>query len=136
MDDPQDVEELDKQIEQMQEKADQLIDECHFHSSAQLSAETARLARSNGRLLPYIYGRFHQMWKAQYLLDFATEKECAIELIEVVEDEDRARAIQPDFSVPHFEQTQHWMTACLYENLADSTGMSNGYNSDLSLIHI
>ena len=130
MDDPQDVEELDKQLEQMQEKADQLIDECHFHSSAQLSAETARLARSNGRLLPYIYGRFHQMWKAQYLLDFATEKECAIELIAVVEDEDRARAIQPDFSVPHFEQTQHWMTACLYENLADSTGMSNGYNSD------
>lgn len=130
MDESQDVEELDKQLEQMLEKADQLIDECHFRSSAQLSAETARLARSNGRLLPYIYGRFHQMWKAQYLLDFATEKECAIELIAVVEDEDRARAIQPDFSVPHFEQAQHWMTACLYENLADSTGMANGYNSD------
>ena len=129
MDEPNDPNDLDTQFEQMREKANDLMTRCHFRSAARLNAETARLARSSGQAMHYLYSRFHQMDQSQNILDFATMKECAVELIAVVEDEDRARAIQPDLPQGYYEYTQQWMTACLYENLAEATGMTDGYNS-------
>ncbi|MCA9083387.1 MAG: tetratricopeptide repeat protein [Planctomycetaceae bacterium] len=116
-------------FEAMREKADELMRRCHFDSAARLSGETARLAKSSGEAMHYIHARFHEMDQSQYNLDLATMKESAIELIAVIEDEDRARSIQPDLPQDYYEYTQQWMTACLYENLAEATGMMEGYNS-------
>src|SRR5262249_55584599 len=56
-------------------------------------------------------------------------RENAVELIALLEDEERARLIQADLPQAAYEAEQAWMTACAYENLAEATGMLEGYNS-------
>ena len=121
---------IDEQLQQMRESAAALLNRCYFKSALQRNAETARFAKGNQRLIVYIYSRFHQMDQAQYVLDPKQMRECAIELIPLLEDEERARAFQSDFDDAYYEGTKQWMTACLYENLAEATGHTDGYNSD------
>ncbi|MEZ6124866.1 MAG: hypothetical protein R3C49_17095 [Planctomycetaceae bacterium] len=120
---------LEHQLQQMREKAGDLMTECRFQSCRRMYAEVARLAKGGQQAMHYIYARFHEMVQSHSVLDFARLKECAVELIAVIEDEDRARAIQADLPQAYYEYTQQWMTACLYENLADGTGMTDGFNS-------
>lgn len=121
---------IDEQLEAMRSSAGDFLTRCCFRSALQRNVETARLAKGHQRLLPFIYSRFHQMDQAQYILDPKQMRECAIELIPLLEDEERARSFQSDFEEGYYEGARSWMTACLYENLAESTGLTDGYNSD------
>ena len=70
------------------------------------------------------------MDQAQYLLDFETMRERAIELIALLESEEQSRKIQPDVPLPVFEHLVYTMSACAYENLAEATGQLDGYNCE------
>src|SRR5262249_36306241 len=57
-------------------------------------------------------------------------RDYAGELTPLLKDEERARLLQPDFPAAAYEAEAAWMTACAYENLAEATGMLEGYNSE------
>lgn len=120
---------IDAELDAMRESAAELLRSCHFRSAMDRNAQTARLAKSHQKLIPFLYARFHQMDQAQYVLEPAQMRDCAIELIPLLEDEERARAFQADFDASYYEGTRDWMTACLYENLAEATGLIGGFNS-------
>ncbi len=120
---------VDRQLVQLQEQAGELIPKCLFATSSQLYGELRRRARMEQRAYPYVIGTFFQMDQAQYLLDFQTMRERAIELIALLEDEERVRQIQADFPVQQYEHLVFSMSSCAYENLAEATGQLEGYNS-------
>lgn len=121
---------IDQQLERLQEQAGELIKPCRFASSSQLYGELRRRAKAEQRAYPYVMGTFFQMDQAQYLLDFQKMRERAVELIALLEDEERLRQIQADFPVEHYEHLVYSMSACAYENLAEATGQLEGYNSE------
>lgn len=121
---------IDQELEAIREKAGELIEPCLYKSSFTLYGELRRRSRSESRLEPYIWGTFFQMDQAQYLLDFETMRERAVELIAILENEEQARKIQPDLQEEVYESIVGWMSSCAYENLAEATGQIQGYNSD------
>jgi tetratricopeptide (TPR) repeat protein len=121
---------IDEQLEKIQDSAGELIEPCHYKSSFGRYGELRRLARSEKRLVAYLNGVFFQMDQSQYLLDFQTMKERAIELVSLLESEERSRQLQADFEPHAYEYLVQSMSSCAYENLAEATGQSDGYNSD------
>ncbi|MBM82092.1 MAG: hypothetical protein CMJ78_16095 [Planctomycetaceae bacterium] len=124
------MDEIEQQLEEIGDRANDLMNQGHFRTAARLNGERARTAKQNNKLMQYIYGTFFRMDQAQNVLDFDVQRDCAIELVAVLEDEDQARAIQADFLQPEYEHTRFWMTACVYENLAEAIGQLDGYNSE------
>ena len=123
-------EEVIDQLEEMREAAGALIAPCKYKSSFELYGDLRARAKREQHLYFYALGTFYQMDQAQYLLDFQTMRERAIELISLLESEEQSRRIQPDVPLPIFEHLVHSMSACAYENLAEATGQLEGYNSE------
>lgn len=122
--------EIDQQLQDLQRRAGDLIPECKFASSSKLYGELRRRGRSEHRAHSYVWGTFFQMDQAQYLLDFQTMRERAIELIALLEDEEKLRQIQADFPREQYDYLVYSMSSCAYENLAEATGQLEGYNSE------
>ncbi|MBL8810632.1 MAG: hypothetical protein JNM43_10685 [Planctomycetaceae bacterium] len=122
--------EIDQQLQDLQRRAGDLIPECKFASSSKLYGELRRRGRSEHRAHSYVWGTFFQMDQAQYLLDFQTMRERAIELIALLEDEEKLRQIQADFPREQYDFLVYTMSSCAYENLAEATGQLEGYNSE------
>jgi tetratricopeptide (TPR) repeat protein len=120
---------LDERIDALHEKAGEHLEACLFRAAYRVYGELKRIGKAEQRVIPYLNAVFHQMDLAQSLLEPRVTRENAIELIALLEDEERARLLQPDFPVPEYEAEATWMTACAYENLAEATGMLEGYNS-------
>jgi tetratricopeptide (TPR) repeat protein len=129
MSDP-DPHDLDERIEALQAQAGEHLHASLFRSAYRLYSELKRVGKSEQRVIPYLNAVFHQMDLAQSLLDPRVTRENAIELIALLENEERARLLQPDFPAAAYEAEAAWMTACAYENLAEATGMLEGYNSE------
>ncbi len=121
---------IDERIEQLHDQAGNHLEACLFRAAYRVYGELKRIAKSEQRVVTYINSVFHQMDLAQSLLDPRTTRDNAIALIPLLEDEERARQFQPDFPAPQYEHQCAWMTACVYENLAEATGMLEGYNSE------
>ena len=121
---------IDQQLESLQDQAGELIKPCKFASSSRLYGELRRKAKAEQRAYHYVMGTFFQMDQAQYLLDFQRMRERAVELIALLEDEERIRQIQADFPIEHYENLVYSMSSCAYENLAEATGQLEGYNSE------
>lgn len=122
--------EIDQQLRDLQEQAGELIPKCRFASSSRLYGELRRRGRVEHRAHAYVMGTFFQMDQAQYLLDFQTMRERAVELIALLEDEEQLRQIQSDFPRDQYEFLVYSMSSCAYENLAEATGQLEGYNSE------
>ena len=122
--------EIEQQLRDLQEQAGELIPLCRFASSSRLYGELRRRGRIEHRAQAYVMGTFFQMDQAQYLFDFQTMRERAIELIALLEDEEQIRQIQPDFPRDQYEYLVYSMSSCAYENLAEATGQLEGYNSE------
>lgn len=125
-----DESETDQQLRDLQEKAGDLIPLCRFASSSRLYGELRRRGRVEHRAHAYVMGTFFQMDQAQYLLDFQTMRERAVELIALLENEEQIRQIQSDFPREQYEYLVYSMSSCAYENLAEATGQLEGYNSE------
>ncbi len=121
---------IDQQLRELQEQAGELIPQCRFASSSRMYGELRRRGRVEHRAQAYVMGTFFQMDQAQYLLDFQTMRERAVELIALLEDEEQLRQIQSDFPREEYEYLVYSMSSCAYENLAEATGQLEGYNSE------
>jgi tetratricopeptide (TPR) repeat protein len=129
MSDPE-HDDLDQRLEALQERAGEHLQASLFRSAYRLYGELKRIGKSEQRVIPYLNAVFHQMDLAQSLLQPRVTRDNAVELIALLEDEERARLLQPDFPAAAYEAEAAWMTACAYENLAEATGMLEGYNSE------
>lgn len=125
-----DESQIDQQLQDLQERAGELIPKCQFSSSSRLYGELRRRGRVEHRAQAYVLGTFFQMDQSQYLFEFQTMRERAIELIAMLENEEKVRQIQSDFSREQFDYLVYSMSSCAYENLAEATGQLEGYNSD------
>jgi tetratricopeptide (TPR) repeat protein len=128
MSDPE-HDDLDERIDALHEQAGEHLEACRFRSAYRVYGELKRLGKAEQRVVPYLNAVFHQMDLAQSLLEPRVTRDSAVELIALLEDEERARLLQPDFPAAQYEAEVAWMTACAYENLAEATGMLDGYNS-------
>ncbi|MFN9721546.1 MAG: tetratricopeptide repeat protein [Planctomycetota bacterium] len=122
--------EISQQLRELQDRAGELISQCRFAGSSRLYGELRRRGRAEHRAEAYLIGTFFQMDQAQYLLDFQTMRERAVELIAMLENEEQVRQIQPDLPKEQYEFFVYSMTSCAYENLAEATGQLDGYNSE------
>lgn len=130
MSDQNDESQIDEQLEKLSNEAGNLIDQAKYRSSFRLFGELRQRAKRERRLYHYVLGTFHQMDQAQYLYEFQTMRERAVELIALLESEEQCRKIQPDMPLPLFEGLAYQFSSCAYENLAEATGQMEGYNSE------
>ncbi len=130
MSDEHDLDEIDRALAKIHEEAGALISSCTYQTSFNKYGELRDRAKRGGRVIEYVDGTFFQMDQAQYLLDFSTMRERAIELISLLGDFEQLLKIQPDISPDYFDYAVWQMRPCGYENLAAATGMTEGYNSD------
>jgi hypothetical protein len=130
MSDQNDDSQIDDQLEKLSDEAGTLIEQAKYRSSFRLFGELRQRAKRERRLYHYVLGTFHQMDQAQYLFEFQTMRERAIELIALLESEEQCRKIQPDMPLQLFEGLAYQFSSCAYENLAEATGQMEGYNSE------
>ncbi|MEN9553972.1 MAG: hypothetical protein RLZZ232_258 [Planctomycetota bacterium] len=121
---------IDRELTALRERARALISTCDFAGSFQLHGELRRRGRLEQRAEAYVLGTFFQMDEAQYLLDFQLMRERAIELIALLENEEKVRQIQADLPREQYDYLVYSMSSCAYENLAEATGLLEGYNSE------
>ena len=124
-----DIEDLDERLLALESTASDLGQRCHDRSSRRLAWETRRLAKAEQRVIPYLNSTFRGMVHALDMLEPELTREAAVELIALLESPDQARLIQPDLPEAEYDYTVGWMSACAYDNLAQSTAHLQGYNS-------
>ncbi len=122
--------EIEQQLEKLAADAGELIEPALYRTSFKLYGELRQKAKRERKLLHYVLGTFHQMDQAQYLFEFETMRERAVELIALLESEEQCRKIQPDMPISLFESLVYQFSSCAYENLAEATGQMEGYNSE------
>jgi tetratricopeptide (TPR) repeat protein len=123
-------EDTDAKLEELAAQVTDLGERCHYRTMLRVANEARRLARVERQLMPYMTASFHVMNDSRNVLHPTAGREMAIELITLLESEDRARQFQPNLPEEEYERTKWWLTACAYDNLAVNTAESNGYNSD------
>ena len=121
---------IDDRLEELSAQIRELGERGHYRTMMRIAHEARRLARVEQRLMPYLTASFHVMNDSRHLLQPGVGREVAIELITLLESEDRARQFQPSLPEEDYDRTRSWLTACAYDNLAVHTAASNGYNSD------
>jgi hypothetical protein len=126
----QEPENLDERLDGLFERMGEFLEKAMSRSANRVVAEVKRLAKSEQRLLPYMRATFHLMDLARDLLEPEVCRSEAVALIALLESEDHARLIQADFPQHEYDSTVGWMTTCAYDNLAEATGMAQGYNSE------
>lgn len=98
-------------------------------SAAETARRLVRLAREEGRIQPLLTGLFWLVNKTQDTFQSELGVESSIELISLLESEERARLIEPNLDPNEYAKTVAWMTSCAYDNLAEHTARRNGFNS-------
>lgn len=125
-----DFEDAEEKLQELNQEISRLSEQCHYRTMLRVANEARRLGRVERHLMPYMTASFHVMNDSRNVLQPTVGREVAIELITLLESEDRARQFQPNLPEEDYERTKWWLTACAYDNLAVNTAESNGYNSD------
>ncbi|MCA8997300.1 MAG: hypothetical protein KDA80_09940 [Planctomycetaceae bacterium] len=120
---------IDDELYDLEDRARMLSVQSQHTASKRLFDELRRRAKSEQRILPYLHALFFQMIEAENVLQIEEMREHAIELIPLLQEEEAAREIQPDLPEEGYFATTYWMTPCVFEHLAEATGLLNGYNS-------
>lgn len=123
-------EDVEEKLQELNQEISRLSERCHYRTMLRVANEARRLGRVERHLMPYMTASFHVMNDSRNVLQPMIGREVAIELITLLESEDRARQFQPNLPEEDYERTRWWLTACAYDNLAVNTAESNGYNSD------
>ncbi|MEZ5942183.1 MAG: tetratricopeptide repeat protein [Planctomycetaceae bacterium] len=129
MTDEFDPQQVDQELEQLDEQSEEHFQNGRLRSAMQVAKDATRQSRAQGRAIHYMRGLFDQMRFGHGLLEPQTTADAAVELIALLNDEERARLIQPDLNEGHYHWVCQWMSSCAYDNLAEATGDMNGYNS-------
>lgn len=125
-DQPDDIE---TRTSDLQDRIRQVREADHLSTAIRLSRELRRLAKSEQRIVDYLLANFYLMNDLRSIHCPEEGAEVAIETISLLESEERARAIQPDFPQSDYYRTVSWMSTCAYDNLAESVAERDGYNS-------
>lgn len=125
-----DEDDVEQRIDALDHKRRDLSSRCHFRSASRVAAEIRRVAKEHRRVVDYMDATFQVMNGSSELLEPHIGREMAIALISLVENEDRARAIQPNLPEGDYANAVRWMTACAYDKLATAYGDLHGYNSE------
>ncbi|MCY2967425.1 MAG: hypothetical protein NT069_27955 [Planctomycetota bacterium] len=123
------LEDREEELNLLEEKHDAFNESCEMRSALRVATEIARIAKQEQLVVPYLNARFKMMNKARAVLDPDMGCEIAVELVALLESEDRARLIQPELPREDYAMTVGWMSACAYDNLAVHTANRQGYNS-------
>ena len=115
---------------EMYQRISSLTNQCQYRAASRVTREMRRLAKSEQRIGPYLHANFYLMNDAQSLLEVESGIEVAIETIALLESEEQARKIQPNFPEEEYYGIVAWMTACAYDNLGKHMAEREGYNSD------
>lgn len=126
---PMDNEQLNEQFGELYEKYDALGNEQLIGSAMKGAMEAKRFAKSHRMLIPYLHACFSVTNFSQSLFEPEIGADHALEIIALVESEEKARKFQHDYDEDHYQYTVHWISACAYDNLAKHTAARNGYNS-------
>lgn len=121
---------VDEHLATLEQKSSELTQACLFRSAQRVANEIQRTSRAERRLIPYLHATFTVMNQAADLLNPEAGRDAAIEIISLLESEDRARSLQPDLDEGEYSGTVNWLSSCAYDNLAKATASMNGYNSD------
>jgi tetratricopeptide (TPR) repeat protein len=124
------LEELDARLDALSTAKDRATEQCRYRTACRAAAELRRLAKAERRLHPYIWSLFTLTNSATSMLDPGQGREAAVELIAVLESEDRARQIQPDLEPAVYERTVAQLSSCAYDNLGKAVALGQGYNSE------
>lgn len=120
---------VEQRLQEIEDRISIASDRCHNRSLIRLAREGRRLARQEHRLIPYLSYSFHLINSADDVLAMKQGCEVAVEMIALLEDEERARLFQSDLPQDEYEHTKWWMTGFTYKKLATLTGHTQGYNS-------
>src|SRR5262245_62031138 len=115
MPDDQEFEDLDERFNAMHGRESELVQSCQYRSAIRIAGEIRRLAKSEQRLIPYMHACFTIMNHGIDLLEPESARDRAIELISLLESDDRARAIEPDLPEAEYAESCAWMTSCAYD---------------------
>ncbi|GAB5405001.1 MAG: hypothetical protein Aurels2KO_32320 [Aureliella sp.] len=126
----QELTEVEQQLQDACDRAAQHTEAGRYKSALRAFSDLRDRAKRDQHAYFYLIGVFYMMDSAQYLLDFQQMRERAIELIALLESEERCRQIQPDMPMPMYEGMVYQFSSCAYENLAEATGQLLGYNSE------
>lgn len=127
--DPEDPD-VEQRLKDLQESIAALRQSCHKSSAFRQAEALVRLARRERQLIPLLQGQFELVNLAQDIFQHHRAHEVAIEMIALLENPERARQVQADVDERAYAETQAWMTACAYDNLAVHTAEIHGYNSE------
>ncbi len=127
---PQELSEVEQQLQDACERAAKHTEAGRYKSALRAFSDLRVRAKRDQHAYFYLLGVFYMMDSSQYLLDFEQMRERAIELIALLESEERCRQIQPDMPLPMYESMVYQFSSCAYENLAEATGQLLGYNSE------
>lgn len=130
MNQPEESSDIELQLARLADQAGDFIEKGCYRTSFRMYGELRQRAKRERILFHYVLGTFHQMDQAQYLFDFQTMRERAVELISLLESEEQCRKIQPDMPLQLYESLAYQFRSCAYENLAEATGQMEGYNSE------
>src|SRR5947209_4742532 len=97
MTDEHEPENVDERISDQFNRMGEFLERAMSRSANRLVAEISRLARAEQRLVPFMRATFHLMDLARDLLEPEECRARAVELIALLESEEHARLIQPDF---------------------------------------
>lgn len=122
--------ELEQRFEALFGQIDELTDQCKYRSAVRVANEIRRLAKSEGRLVEYIRGLFIAMNYGVSCLDPESGRDHALELIAILENEDRARQLQPDLPEEQYDWYRSRFSSCAYDNFARAVANIQGFNSD------
>jgi tetratricopeptide (TPR) repeat protein len=122
--------ELEQRFEALFGQIEELTDQCLYKSAVRVANEIRRLAKSEGRLVEYIRGLFIAMNYGVSCLDPESGRDHALELIAILENEDRARQLQPDLPEEQYDWYRSRFSSCAYDNFARAVANIQGFNSD------
>ncbi|MBS0205709.1 MAG: hypothetical protein JSS49_22640 [Planctomycetes bacterium] len=121
---------VDRRLQELDERVQEEGQRCHNRSLIRLCREGRRLAKQEHRVIPYLSFSFHLINSADDVFEMRQGCEVAVEMIALLEDEERARTFQADLPEDEYEHTKWWMTSFAYKKLATLTGHTQGFNSD------
>lgn len=123
------LDDVENRFREIYEARERLSAICDKRGLEQLMREGRRLAKREKRLFDYLSFTYTLEENVTALVKGAFDRDLCVELIGLLEDEDKARAFGPNFDLDHYEYTRSWMLPLIYKSLADVTGEIEGYNS-------
>ncbi|GAB4129452.1 MAG: hypothetical protein Kow0040_05510 [Thermogutta sp.] len=120
---------VDRQMQELWGRQEELEDRGFFRSSIRVAHELRRLAKTERRVVPYIRATLTITHCA--LCTFETElgMELATEMVALLESEEHARQFQPEFPDDEYQGVVFWLSTCAYHHLGSHAAIRYGHGS-------